>query len=222
MLVARGYGQECGIDYMEVYALVARMDTIRLMLPLAAQKGWSIYHMDVKSAFLHGMLQEDMYLQQPQGYVRKNNEHKVYKLQKAIYGLKQALRAWYSRIEAYFTKEGFVRSKTEHTLFVKEQGKEKVLYVNIYVDDLVFIGNDEQLMEEFKTSMKAEFEMTDLGKMRYFLGIEVIQNSAGIHISQKKYAVEVLTRFKMMECNAFVNPIVPGSRLTHDNSKGVD
>ena len=107
-------------------------------------------------------------------------------------------------------------------MFIKKQGKEKVLYVSIYVDDLLFTGNNELLMENFKTSMKAEFEMTDLGKMRYFLGIEVVQNSTGIHISQKKYALEILTRFKMMDCNAVVNPIVPGSKLAQDDSEAVD
>ncbi|GJV64548.1 retrovirus-related pol polyprotein from transposon TNT 1-94 [Tanacetum coccineum] len=221
-LVARGYGQEFGVDYMEVYAPVARMDTIRLMLALAAQRGWSIYQMDVKSAFLHGTLQENVYVQQPQGYVVKNSEHKVYKLQKALYGLKQAPRAWYSRIEAYFVNEGFIRSKYEHTLFIKRQEGDKILFVNIYVDDLLFTGNDEKMMEDFKISMKAEFEMTDLGKMRYFLGIEVIQNSAGIHISQRKYAVDMLSRFKMVECNAVVNPMVPGCRLRHDDGEPVD
>ncbi|KAI3768676.1 hypothetical protein L2E82_19506 [Cichorium intybus] len=220
-LVARGYGQEYGIDYLKVYAPVARMDTIRLMLALAAQRDWSIYQMDVKSAFLHGTLQEDVYVQQPQGYVVKDNEQKVYKLHKALYGLKQAPRAWYSRIEAYFVNEGFTRSRSEHTLFIKQEG-DKLLFVNIYVDDLLFTGNDEKMMEDFKVSMKSEFEMTDLGKMRYFLGIEVIQNSAGIHISQRKYAVEMLTRFKMMECNAVVNPMVPGCRLSHDEGEPVD
>nr|GEV73397.1 putative RNA-directed DNA polymerase [Tanacetum cinerariifolium] len=173
-LVARGYGQEYGIDYTEVYAPMARMDTIRLMLALAAQKGWSIYQMDVKSAFLHGTLQEDVYVQQPQGYVVKNDEHKVYKLQKALYGLKQAPKAWYSRIEAYFINDGFTKSKNEHTLFIKEKAGEKQLFVNVYVDDLIFTGNDEKMMEEFKSSMKAEFEMTDLGKMRYFLVVNPI------------------------------------------------
>nr|GEV46500.1 putative RNA-directed DNA polymerase [Tanacetum cinerariifolium] len=144
---------------------VARMDTIRLMLALAAQRGWSIYQMDVKSAFLHGTLQENVYVQQPQGYVVKDSEHKVYKLQKALYGLKQAPKAWYSRIEAYFVNEGFIRSKSEHTLFIKRQAGDKLLFVNIYVDDLLFTGNDEKMMEDFKVSMKAEFEMTDLGKM---------------------------------------------------------
>ncbi|KAL4568673.1 hypothetical protein LXL04_024288 [Taraxacum kok-saghyz] len=221
-LVARGYGQEFGVDYLEVYAPVARMDSIRLMLAMAAQRGWCIFQMDVKSAFLHGTLQEDVYVQQPQGYIVKNEEQKVYKLRKALYGLKQAPRAWYSRIEAYFIEKEFIRSKSEHTLFIKKQIGDKTLFVNIYVDDLLFTVNDERMMEDFKESMKAEFEMTDLGKMRYFLGIEVVQNSAGIHISQRKYAADMLTRFNMRDCNAVVNPMVPGCKLQHDDAEPVD
>lgn len=221
-LVARGYGQEFGVDYVEVYAPVARMDTIRLMIALAAQKGWNIYQMDVKSAFLHGTLEENVFVQQPQGYVVKDNEHKVYKLQKALYGLKQAPRAWFSRIEAYFIKEGFTRSTSEHTLFIKTTSDGKVLFVNIYVDDLLYTGNDERMLEDFKCSMKGEFEMTDLGKMRYFLGIEVFQTSAGIHVSQQRYAVGILTRFNMLDCNAVVNPIVPGCKLKLEEGEPVD
>lgn len=121
-LVVRGYGQEFGVDYMEVYAPVARMDTIRLMIAIAAQKGWSIFQMDVKSAFLYGTLQEDVYVQQPQGYVVEGNEHKVYKLQKALYGLKQAPRAWFSRIETYFIKGEFKgASRSTPYLLKKDQ-----------------------------------------------------------------------------------------------------
>nr|GEX54536.1 hypothetical protein [Tanacetum cinerariifolium] len=209
-LVARGYGQEYGIDYVEVYAPVARMDTIRLMIALAAQKGWNIYKLDVKSAFLYESLEEEVYVQQPQGYIQKNQEQKVYKLKKALYGLKQAPRAWFSRIEAYFVKEGFTRSRSEHTLFIKKTSNGSCLFVNIYVDDLLYTDNNEQMLEDFKCSMKGEFEMTDLGKMRYFLGIEVLQTTTGIHVSQQKYAIEMLTRFNMLDCNSVVNPIVPG------------
>ncbi|GKA47590.1 retrovirus-related pol polyprotein from transposon TNT 1-94 [Tanacetum coccineum] len=221
-LVARGCGQEFGVDYVEIFAPVARMDTIRLMIALAAQKGWNIYQMDVKSAFLHGTLEEDVYVQQPQGYVVKDNEHKVYKLHKALYGLKQAPRAWFSCIEAYFIKEGFTRSNFEHTLFIKTTSDGKMLFVNIYVDDLMYTGNDERMLEDFKCSMKGEFEMTDLGKMRYFLGIEVFQTPAGIHVSQQRYAIEILTRFNMLDCNAVVNPIVPGCKLKQEEGGPVD
>lgn len=221
-LVVRGYAQEYGVDYVEVYAPVARMDTIRLIIALAAQRGWTIHQMDVKSAFLHGVLEEDVYVQQPQGYLVKNHEQKVYKLQKALYGLKQAPRAWFSRIEAYFIKEGFTKSSSEHTLFLKIAPDNRMLFVNIYVDDLLYTGNDEIMLEEFKNSMKKEFEMTDLGKMKYFLGIEVCQTPEGIHISQQKYAVEILTRFKMLDCNAVLNPIVPGCKLKKEEGVPVD
>lgn len=103
-----------------------------------------------------------------------------------MYGLKQAPRAWYSRIEAYFTKEGFEKCPYEHTLFVKLSEGGKILIISLYVDDLIFIGNDENMFEEFKKSMKKEFNMSDLGKMHYFLGVEITQNEKGIYICKKK------------------------------------
>lgn len=124
--------------------------------------------------------------------------------------MKQAPRAWFSRIESYFVNEGFEGSCYEHTLFIKKE-EDKILIVSLYVDDLIFTSNDLIMMQSFKTSMKREFEMTDLGEMKYFLGVEVHQNARGIHISQKKYAGEVFERFGMGSCNGVKNPIVPGS-----------
>lgn len=215
-LVAKGYSQEHGIDYTEVYAPVARMDTIRTLLSSAAHKGWDIYQLDVKSAFLHGVLAEKVYVQQPKGYVVKGAEDKVYKLHKALYGLKQAPRAWFSRIEEYFIKEGLVKSQNEETLFFKTNKIGNILLVSIYVDDLIYTGDDESMVKDFKESMQKEFDMSDLGKMRYFLGIEVLQTPLGIHISQGKYAFEVLQRFGMENCNAVCNPMVPGNKLDMD------
>lgn len=216
-LVAKGYAQQHGIDYNEVFAPVARWDTIRTVLALAAQKGWSVYQLDVKSAFLHGDLDEDVYVEQPLGYVRKGEEQKVYKLRKALYGLKQAPRAWYSKIEAYFLKEGFTRCNYEHTLFVKsEEGGKRLLIISLYVDDLIFTGNDACMFEKFKSSMKDEFEMTDLGKMKYFLGVEIMQKPEGIYLSQKRYAGELLERFHLQNGNSVKNPIVPGSRFSKE------
>lgn len=215
-LVAKGYSQEHGIDYTEVYAPVARMDTIRTLLSRAAHKGWDIYQLDVKSAFLHGVLAEEVYVQQPKGYVVKGAEDKVYKLHKALYGLKQAPRAWFSRIEEYFIKEGLMKSQNEETLFFKTNKIGNILLVSIYVDDLIYTGDDESMMKDFKESMQKEFDMSDLGKMRYFLGIEVLQTPLGIHISQGKYVFEVLQRFGMENCNAVCNPMVPGNKLDMD------
>ena len=171
------------VDYTEVSAPVTRMETIRLVVALVAQRGWSIYQLNVKSAFLYGDLNEEVFVEQPCGYVQKGHEQKVYKLKNAFYGLKQALHAWYSRIEAYFMKGGFEKCDYEHTLFIQRGKEAKVLIVSLYVDDLMFTGNDELIFTEFKNSMKNEFDMTYLDKMRYFLGLEVLQKSSGIFIS---------------------------------------
>ncbi|CAL9002860.1 unnamed protein product [Prunus brigantina] len=215
-LVAKGYCQQHGIDYAEVFAPVARLDTIRIVISLAAQKAWVIYQLDVKSAFLHGEITEEVFVEQPPGYEQKGHESKVYRLKKALYGLKQAPRAWYSRIEAYFIKEGFTKCPYEHTLFIKTAGGGKILIVCLYVDDLIFTGNDEVMFEQFKKSMKLEFDMTDLGRMRYFLGIEVLQKTDGIFITQRRYAQEILERFNMDQCNSVHNPVVPGFKLMKD------
>lgn len=180
-LVAKGYAQRYGVDYTKVFAPVTRLDTMRVLLALVAQRGWEVYQLDMKSAFLHGELKEEVFVQQPEGFVKKGEEEKVYKLKKALYGLKQAPRAWYSKIEAYFAKEKFERCSSEHTLFTKKN-EGNILIVSLYVDDLIFIGNNRSMCDEFKSSMKLDFDMTDLGKMRHFLGIEVIQCEAGIFI----------------------------------------
>lgn len=215
-LVAKGYSQEHGVDYTEVFAPVARLETVRMIIALAAQKGWKIFQLDVKSAFLHGELSEDVYVEQPRGYEKKGNEHLVYKLHKALYGLKQAPRAWFSRIEAHFIKEGFQKCPTEQTLFTKLGEGGKILIVCIYVDDLIFTGNDDFMVADFKSSMLREFDMSDLGRMRFFLGIEVLQRDEGIYICQRKYALDVLKRFGMEKSNAVCNPIVPGFKIHRD------
>jgi hypothetical protein len=196
---------------------VARWETIRSILSLAAYEGWCVYQLDVKSAFLHGELVENVYVEQPLGY-RKGNDSQVYKLKKALYGLRQAPRAWYSKIESYFLSEKFEKCFCEHTLFVKCDEKGSILIVSVYVDDLIYTGNDELMMRSFKRSMKEMFAMTDLGKMMYFLGIEVTQNEQGIFIAQQKYGSEILKRFGMSDCNGVCSPIVPGCKLTKDEA----
>ncbi|CAJ2662180.1 unnamed protein product [Trifolium pratense] len=216
-LVAKGYSQQQGIDYNEVFAPVARWDTIRTILAIAALKNWYVFQLDVKSAFLHGELNEEVYVDQPLGY-QKENRQLVYRLKKSLYGLKQAPRAWYSKIEAYFNHEGFEKCPHEHTLLVKSETDGRIIVVSLYVDDLIFTGNDEKLFAEFKSSMERNFAMTDLGKMRYFLGVEIKQDGNGIFLYQQKYAVEILQRFGMSDCNSVNNPIVPGSKLQKDET----
>ena len=126
--MAKGYKQEYGVDYKEVFAPVARLDTIRLVISMAAQNPWLSFQLDVKSAFLHGELEEQVYVEQPPGYVQQGMEEKVLRLNKALYGLKQAPRAWYSRIDAYLTNQGFQKCPYEHTLYVKNRRWEENSY----------------------------------------------------------------------------------------------
>ena len=170
-MVARGFTQQPDIDFNETFAPIARMDTVRTVLAIAVQNKWHVHQMDVKLAFLNVYLEEEVYVEQPPGYEVPGQEHKVYRLKNALYGLKQAPRAWYSRIDSYLTENGFHRSESEPTLYTKVDEQGKMLIVFLYVDDLIFTGD--YGIADFKTVMESEFEMTDLGLMKFFLGIEV-------------------------------------------------
>ncbi|XP_014511418.1 uncharacterized protein LOC106770105 [Vigna radiata var. radiata] len=187
-----------------------KLNTKGQMEKYKASLSLKVMHNDM-SAFLHGELKENVYVLQPEGFVKKGQEEKVYRLKKALYGLKQAPRAWYNKIEAYFTQEQFEKCSSEHTLFTKSQGS-KILIVSLYVDDLIFTSNDRFMCEQFKHFMMQQFAMTDLGRMSHFLCIEVQQNSNGIFICQGRYAREVLSRFGMLDNNAVKNPMVLGTK----------
>jgi Reverse transcriptase (RNA-dependent DNA polymerase) len=175
-LVAKGYKQQASVDYEEVFAPVARMETIRLLIALTAQSKWRIYQMDVKLAFLNGMLEEEIYIEQLLGYLKEGGEGKVLKLKKVLYGLKQAPRAWNTRIDQYFKSHGFVQCPYEHVLYVKIENGD-MLIVSLYVDDLIFMSSSGAMIDEFKRAVKKEFEMTDLRLMSYFFGHEIKQES---------------------------------------------
>ncbi|KAL0388509.1 UNVERIFIED_CONTAM: Retrovirus-related Pol polyprotein from transposon RE2 [Sesamum radiatum] len=221
-LVAKGYSQLPGIDYTETFAPVARLDTIRALIAIAANKKWKIYQMDVKSAFLNGYIDEEIYVEQPQGFIAKGSEEKVLRLKKALYGLKQAPRAWYSRIDKYFMDRGFRRSLSEPTLYIKSQGND-TLIVSLYVDDLIYTGNNEKMIQVFKEDMMKTFEMSDLGLMHFFLGIEINQEKEGIFICQWKYTETLLKKFKMESCKTVTTPLVTGEKYQkEDGSQKVD
>ncbi|KAE8707741.1 hypothetical protein F3Y22_tig00110377pilonHSYRG00343 [Hibiscus syriacus] len=221
-LVAKGYSQKAGIDYDEVFAPIARLETIRLIISLAAQNKWKIQQMDVKSFFLNGVLEEEVYIQQPSGNEVKGNEDKVLKLKKALYGLKQAPRAWNSRIDKYFQENGFNKCPYEHALYTKNKD-EDILIVCLYVDDLIFTGSNPSMFNQFKDVMMKEFEMTDMGLMAYYLGIEVKQQNDGIFISQERYAKEILKKFKMENCKPISTPAEYEIKMTkHEEGKSVD
>ncbi|CAA7399994.1 unnamed protein product [Spirodela intermedia] len=170
-LVVKGYAQRQGIDYDEVFAPVAQLDTVRLLIALAAHEGWEVHHMDVKLAFLNGDLKEEVYVEQPAGFISTGNEHKVLKLKKALYGLHQAPRAWNAKLDETLLSFRFRRSPSEHAIYTKWNG-EAQLVVGVYVDDLVIIGASCDDIKYFKKEMADVFKMSDLGLLRYYLGIE--------------------------------------------------
>ncbi|KAD3642341.1 hypothetical protein E3N88_31565 [Mikania micrantha] len=219
-LVAKGYIQKHGVDYDEVFAPVARLETVRLVLAISAQKGWFVHHLDVKTAFLHGDLNEEVFVEQPQGFEKKGCEGKVYKLNKALYGLKQAPQAWNIKLDGVLKENGFKRCKLEQAVYTK-QTKENLTILVIYVDDLLVTGSSIEEITQFKTQMKLRFEMSDLGLLSYYLGLEVKQEETGIKIAQSNYARKVLKMAGLDDCNPAKFPMEPGLKLVkEDGSKG--
>lgn len=221
-LVAQGFSQVEGFDVDETFAPTAKMTTIRLVIAAAAHYGWVVHQMDVKSAFLNGQLEEEVYVAQPPGFQVPNAEDKVCKLKKALYGLKQAPRAWYKRIDSFFLEHGFYRSKSEANLYVLSEEAKRVLIV-LYVDDLVITGDHEENIRKTQEWLSQEFEMTDLGLLHYCLGIEVWQKPHNIFISQQRYVRELLIAFGMSECKSVVTPMEGNTKLSVDDpSEQVD
>ena len=166
---------------------MARRDTVSLILPLVAQHGWKVHHLDVKSTFLNGDLQEEVYVAQPKGFVIKVEEHKVYKLSKALYGLRQALRAWNIHLDKSLKSLNFMKCIQDQAVYTRNDGAE-ILIADVYVDDLIITGISVEGVKEFKQQMIKEFEMNDLELLTYYLGIEVDQSKDCIMLKQSAYA----------------------------------
>ena len=187
-----------------------------MLLAIAAQKQWKIDQLDVKSAFLNDFLNEEIYFEKPEGFAAKGDEDKVYLLKKALYGLKQDPRAWYNKIDEYLLKLGFVKSFSEITLYVKGYN-DHFFVVSLYVDDLLVIGSNIELIQQFKEDMIRVFEMTDLGEMSYFLGIKIKQRQNEIFICQQKYAEEILKKFCMGNCKSMTTHMCQKEKLCKDD-----
>ncbi|GJY16439.1 retrovirus-related pol polyprotein from transposon TNT 1-94 [Tanacetum coccineum] len=198
-LVARGYRQEEGIDFEESFAPVARLEAIRIFLAFAAHMNMVIYQMDVKTAFLNGNLREEVYVSQPDGFVDPDKPNYVYKLKKALYGLKQAPRAWYDMLSSFLISNDFSKGSVDPTLFIRREGKE-LLLVQIYVDDIIFAASTPELCDLFAKIMCSKFKMSMMGKISFFLGLQISQSPRGIFINQSKYALESLKKYGFESC----------------------
>jgi hypothetical protein len=217
--VARGFSQKEGIDYEEAFAPMARYTSIRTIIALAAKMKWKLYQMDVKTAFLNGIIEKVVYIEQPQGFEVEDKKSHVCRLKKALYGLKQAPRAWYGRIDSFLTSLGFTKSIADSNLYFKIIDNEPVILL-LDVDDLFLIG-EEKLITECKQRLATEFEMKDLGLMHYFLGLEVWQSPERIFLNQGKYTVEILKRFDMLECKSMNTPMEAKLKLLVNTSSNL-
>lgn len=171
-LVAKGYSQKEGIDYGEIFSPIAKLTSIRFLTSLTATYDWEIEQMDVKTTFLHGDLEEEIYMSHPEHFVEKGKEHLVCKLKKSLYGLKQSPRMWYQKYDTFVLSLGFVRSKADHCVYYKIDG-DRILIIALYVDDMLFIGNTKSMISDLKSQLCMKFEMKDLGLANYILGMEI-------------------------------------------------
>jgi hypothetical protein len=220
-LVAKGYAQRQGVDFDEVFAPVARLETVRLMLAVAAHQKWMVHHMDVRSAFLNGDLKEEVYVHQPAGFVDDENPGKVLKLRKALYGLRQAPRAWNAKLDSSLVSLGFKRCQLDHALYRRGSG-DSYLLVGVYVDDLIITGATGDAISQFKAQMQELFQMSDLGLLSYYLGIEVQQAEGEIRVSQSSYAAKILEDAGMAQCNPCCVPMENRLKLTKNSGEVID
>ena len=209
-LVAKGFMQREGIDYSETYAPVARLPTVRMLLSIGIQMGMIIEHLDVKTAFLHGNLEEEVYLKPPPG-VTVPDDH-VLKLKKSLYGLKQSNRCWNHRFHSFMLKLDFNRSDTDSCLYYKRSDR-TLTFVVLYVDDLLICCSDAKELEDLKLRLASEFSMKDLGPVKLFMGLEIERSDDKLIISQQKFIEKVLCKFGMSDCNPIATPMEVGLKL---------
>ncbi|GKV50014.1 hypothetical protein SLEP1_g56732 [Rubroshorea leprosula] len=210
-LVAKGFTQIEGLDFNETFAPVAKMVTVRTLLALASIKRWELHQLDVNNAFLQGDLHEEVYMKIPQGFTC-NQSNKVCRLRKSLYGLRQASRNWFEKFTTSLEAVGFKQSKADYSLFTLAIA-DSFVAVLIYVDDIVITGNDGARIATLKHYLHSAFSIKDLGPLKYFLGIEVARTTEGIVLSQRKYALDILTESGMLGAKPSSFPMEQHHRL---------
>ncbi|KAK1432035.1 hypothetical protein QVD17_08921 [Tagetes erecta] len=212
-LVVNGKSQTVGIDCADTFSPVVKPATIRTVLSIALSRGWAINQLDVKNAFLHGNLEETVFMHQPPGFVDPSRPNFVCRLRKSLYGLKQAPRAWFTRFSTFLTSHGFKGSLCDTSLFIYQSG-DQVAYLLLYVDDIILTASSPTLLSHFIQLLSTEFSMTDMGALHHFLGITVTRDRHGMFLSQSQYAKDILHRANMDACKPCATPVDTASKLS--------
>ena len=182
-LVAKGYTQVYGSDYGDTFSPVAKIAFVRLFLSMAAMCSWPLYQLDIKNVFLHGDLAEEVYMEQPPGFVAQGESGLVCRLRRSLYGLKQSPRAWFGRFSSVVQEFGMLRNTIDHSVFYHHNSSRQCIYLVVYVDDIVITGNDQDGIQKLKQHLFTQFQTKDLGKLKYFLGIEITQYNSCVVLS---------------------------------------
>lgn len=220
-LVAKGFTQTYGVDYQETFAPVAKINTIRILLSLAVNLDWSLHQLDVKNAFLNGDLEEDVFMCVPPGFERIYGKDKVCKLKKSLYGLKQSPRAWFDKFGRAVKNQGYCQSQADHTMFYRRSPEGKLTVLIVYVDDIIITGDDYEEIRRLKKKLAQEFELKDLGSLKYFLGMEFARSKDGIFVNQRKYILDLLNETGLLGCKAVETPVEPNIKLKPANPEDV-
>jgi len=214
-LVAKGFLQNPGFDYVEPFSLVVKAPTIRVLFSLTVSFGWEIQQVDVNNAFLNGNLAKTVYMAQSEGFVNVSKPTHVCRLIKSLYGLKQAPRAWYNKLKEALISLGFIRSVADASLFIKRIA-DYVLFVLVYVDDILLTGSSSAALQACIHDLDCQFALKTLGAVNYFLGFEAYRNTSGLYLTQTKYVVDLLKKVGMEDCKPCDTPMNAGLSLTDE------
>ena len=227
-LVAKVYTQREGLDYTDIFSPVAKLVSVKMVLSMAAMKGWRLHQIDVNNAFLHGELAEEVYMTLPPGFHNKgeyvshsnssNSAPLVCKLNKSLYGLKQALRQWFAKFSYTLLNFGFVQSKVDYSLFTYPK-RSFFTVLLVYVDDILLTGNDLGCISALKLLLDTKFGLKDLGSLKYFLGLEVARSNKGISLNQRKYCLEILQDTGFLGSKPVRTPMEQNLHLSKDVGK---
>jgi hypothetical protein len=220
--IAQGFSQVEGLDFGEIFALVACLEAIRILLAFVVSKGLILYQMNVKSAFLNDVIQEEVFVKQPPGFENPKYHNKVYKLSKALYGLKQAPQAWHARLKTFLLEHGYVMGSVYKTYITLNHSNDFLL-VQIYVDDIIFCGSSHVFVSCFSKILEKEFHMSMMGEVTFFLGIQVKQMKQGTFIHQVKYTKDLIKKFNMAELKHVSTPMSMTTSLDpNENGEAAD